>query len=282
MNRRAIAKETAAETVYILEKGYYHYKNRQIDIKEMQAYSEENTVLITQKEGDELLKGLDKLEKGDSPRISVSNEATVKAVLDFSEAGIKNIGVLNFASAKNPGGGFLNGAMAQEESIAASSGLYHCQLKQFKYYDENRACRSMMYTDYAIYSPEVIFFRDDKFQLIEKPVTASVLTLPAVNYGQVLLRREDPNKAKETMKRRMRLTLAIFAATGDKNLILGAYGCGVFGNNPVDVANWWRELLFEEGFGKLFEAIHFAVLDKSKDGACIKAFAKILGPYCER
>lgn len=282
MSRRAIAKEIAKETVRILEKGDYLYRNKRVDIKEMQTYSEENTVLITPKEGEELLKGLDKRGKEGNPRISVSNEATVKAVLDFSEVGVKNIGVLNFASAKNPGGGFLNGAMAQEESIAASSGLYHCQLKQYKYYDENQAYRSMMYTDYAIYSPDVVLLRDDRFQLIEDPVSASVLTLPAVNYGQVLRKGEDAKKAKEVMKKRMKLSLAIFAAKGDKNLILGAYGCGVFGNDPVDVAGWWHELLFGEGYGKLFESIRFAVLDNSKDGACIRSFTKILGPYCER
>ncbi|GIP36095.1 hypothetical protein J2TS4_53050 [Paenibacillus sp. J2TS4] len=44
----------------------------------------------------------------------------------------------------------------------------------------------MMYTDHAIYSSDVIFFRDERFKLMKRPVTASLLTLPAVNYGQVV------------------------------------------------------------------------------------------------
>ncbi|MBP1960909.1 TIGR02452 family protein [Paenibacillus aceris] len=138
----------------------------------------------------------------------------------------------------------------------------------------NRACQSMMYTDHAIYSPDVVFFRDPRFGLIECPVTASVLTLPAVNYGQVHLKGEDPRKAECVMKDRMRLALAIFAHKGDKNLILGAYGCGVFRNDPVKVSGWWRELLEDEGLGVLFSEIQFAVLDTSKDGKCIHTFEK--------
>ena len=107
-------------------------------------------------------------------------------------------------------------------------------------------------------------------------MTASVLTLPAVNYGQVLLKGEDAGKAERTMKDRMRLALAIFASMGDINLILGAYGCGVFRNDPVKVADWWKELLDSEGYGALFAEIRFAVLD-AKDGKCISAFEREFG-----
>ncbi len=62
----------------------------------------------------------------------------------------------------------------------------------------------MMYTDYAIYSPDVVFFRDERFQLLKQPVTASVLTLPAVNFGQVLLKGEDCGQADRMMMERMR------------------------------------------------------------------------------
>jgi len=70
-----------------------------------------------------------------------------------------------------------------------------------------------MYTNHAIYSPQVVFFRDAKFTLLEYPVTASVLTLPVVNMGQVVLKSEDIQEAKHVMKERMRLCLAIFAHT---------------------------------------------------------------------
>ncbi|GIP36094.1 TIGR02452 family protein [Paenibacillus sp. J2TS4] len=66
------------------------------------------------------------------------------------------------------------------------------------------------------------------------------------------------------MKNRMRLALSIFAHKKDKYLILGAYGCGVFRNDPKKVAGWWHDLLNDEGFGSLFSEIRFAVLDISK------------------
>ncbi|KJB87149.1 hypothetical protein AZ66_14750 [Paenibacillus sp. E194] len=268
-------KEIAEETLRIQRQGFYEYKGRRVEFATAQKQSEANSELISPEQGETLIRGIDELPKlPQEPVYFVANETTVKSILDFAEIGKGRVGVLNFASAKNPGGGFLNGAMAQEESLAASSGLYETQLRNERYYKANRACKSMMYTNHAIYSPDVVFFRNQRFDLIERPVTASVLTLPAVNYGQVLLKGEDPRKAECMMKDRMRLALAIFAQKGDKNLILGAYGCGVFRNDPVKVAGWWRELLKDEGLGYLFSEIRFAVLDTSKEGKCIHAFER--------
>lgn len=188
-----------------------------------------------------------------------------------SPRGSSPIAVLNFASAKNPGGGFINGAMAQEESLAASSCLYNTLIAHETYYKNNRACNTMMYTNHAIYSPDIVFFRDGSFRLLEKPVTASVLTLPAVNMGQVLLKGEDAALAKQAMRERMKLALAIFASQKCSHLILGAYGCGVFRNDPNEVAAWWRELL-DEFFPDHFQTVVFAVLDKSPSQSCIAPF----------
>ena len=76
------------------------------------------------------------------------------------------------------------------------------------------------------------------------------------------------------MKRRMKLSLAIFARQKNKHLILGAYGCGVFRNDPKKIAKWWQELL-TDSFADVFETIVFAVLDNSSSQACIKAFQEI-------
>jgi uncharacterized protein (TIGR02452 family) len=69
----------------------------------------------------------------------------------------------------------------------------------------------------------------------------------------------------------MKLALAIFAEQQAKHLVLGAYGCGVFRNDPAQVAAWWEELL-KEGMSRYFETVIYAVLDRSKNGACIRAF----------
>ncbi len=282
MDRKAVARETMA----IMKQGYYVVSGgKKVEIKEELEHSVTASRLIAPKEGQKLLEvyetGYGKGASGDGEgdfstktewKSRVENLSTVDAIFKLVQEGKKNIGVLNFASAKNPGGGFLNGAMAQEESLAASSILYETLVAHEEYYRVNRANSSMMYTDYGIYSPDVVFFRDGRFALVEEPVKASVLTLPAVNMGQVILKGEDVGQAEQVMFRRMKLALAIFADQGVKNLVLGAYGCDVFRNEPRKVAMWWKELLDGE-MGSLFDSVFYAVLDRSRNQkSCIGAF----------
>lgn len=245
-------------------------KNR-IIIKDAMEESIRRSILITPANSDKILEKYSQGAACRQPETRVENISTVEAVRILAQEGKTDIGVLNFASAKNPGGGFLNGAIAQEESLAVSGTLYPTLTVHEEYYTENRKHSSMMYLDYAIYSPEVVFFRDGSFCLTQTPVKASVLTLPAVNMGQVLLKGENPEETKRVMRRRMKLALAIFAEQKAKHLVLGAYGCGVFRNDPRQVAAWWRELL-EEGMGQYFDSIYHAVLDRSRDQNCIRAF----------
>lgn len=269
MDRKAIARQT----LDIMEKGWYETEGTVVEIRARQQESVKNSVLFTPEQGERLLEQYETVSKKTAKyKCCTWNCSTVDAILKLAGENQCRCAVLNFASAKNPGGGFINGAMAQEESLAASSGLYRTLTVHEEYYRNNRACQSMMYTDHAIYSPEVVFFRDGGFRLLEKPFTSSVLTLPAVNMGQVLLKGEDCDTAERVMRRRMKLALAVFAERGAKNLVLGAYGCGVFRNDPVKIAAWWEELLSGE-FKGVFEQIVFAVLDRSKNKACLNAFA---------
>lgn len=274
MDRKAMAKESLA----IMEQGYYELaesgwqsEKRRVMIKESMTQSIKRSVLISPAEGEEILAKYDVCTSGRQPEMRVENISTVGAIRLLAAEGKTDIGVLNFASAKNPGGGFQNGANAQEESLAVSSTLYPTLTAHEEYYQKNRAHKSMMYLDYGIYSPEVLFFRDETFRLTKAPVEASVLTLPAVNMGQVLLKGENVQKAKQVMRRRMKLALGIFAQQKAKHLVLGAYGCGVFRNDPKEIAVWWKELL-EEGMGQYFDSVFYAVLDHSKEKGCFKAF----------
>lgn len=274
MKRKGIAQET----LKIQRQGYYEFEGAEINFSAAQKLSEQKSFLLTPYEGHAIINELKPPESGPSASYKVVNQSTVQAVVDMNG---NYPAVLNFASAKNPGGGFLNGAMAQEEALAASSGLYSTLLLHEDYYAANRACGTMMYTDHAIYSPDVVFFRDDGFDLLGPPVTASVLTLPAVNMGQVILKGENTEKAKAVMKDRMRLCLAVFAQQKKRFLILGAYGCGVFRNDAGDVALWWKELLENEGYGRFFSQIIFAVLDHSKTQNNFSAFADMFGGGAE-
>lgn len=274
MNR----KEMARETLQIIEQGYYEpggkedtEPNTKIIIKEDLEQSIKRSVLISPADGERILEAFYKCTTCSQPETRVENISTVEAIRILAAEGKTAVAALNFASAKNPGGGFLNGAKAQEESLAVSSTLYPTLTAHEEYYKENRAHSSMMYLDYGIYSPDVVFFRDERFQLTQRPVKASVLTLPAVNMGQVLLKGENAEEAKRVMRRRMKLALGIFADQKAKHLVLGAYGCGVFQNDPREVAIWWRELL-EEGMGQYFDSVFHAVFDRSKNNFCMKAF----------
>lgn len=280
-------KATARETLDIMEQGYYEIEGRKIEIRELQEHSVKESFLLTPKQGELLLENCKMKDNNAAGKLlsehtCVWNCSSVDAILKLASEGNDRrnnkrndgIAVLNFASAKNPGGGFLNGAMAQEESLAASSCLYKTLTAHKEYYEKNRVCNTMMYTDHAIYSPDVVFFRDGRFHLLKEPVIASVLTLPAVNMGQVLLKGEDVKEAEQVMKRRMKLSLAIFAEQQCKHLILGAYGCGVFRNDPNKIAAWYKELL-EEFFLDKFESIIFAVMDRSSSQDCIRAFQNI-------
>lgn len=274
MDRKAMAQET----LEIMRQGYYEpaAKNDagqsiQVSIREDLEQSVRRSELISIPDGERILEKYRSCPGCGQPETRVDNISAVGAVRILAAEGKTEIGVLNFASAKNPGGGFLNGAMAQEESLAVSGTLYPTLTAHEEYYQKNRANPSMMYLDYGIFSPDVLFFRDESFQLTGTPVRASVLTLPAVNMGQVVLKKEDVKEAKRVMRRRMKLALGIFAERQAKHLVLGAYGCGVFRNDPGEIAAWWKELM-EEGMGAYFDSVFHAVLDRSREGRCIKAF----------
>lgn len=280
IDRKALARET----LMIMDNGYYDVQGKRVDIHALQEYSVTNSFLLTPDEGEVLLEELCPASAASKSKIGerngekhwqVWNCSTVEAILRLRHEG-KKTSVLNFASAKNPGGGFLNGANAQEESLAVSSGLYRTLTVHETYYRSNRAYKSMMYTNHAIYSPDVVFFRDEHLRLMEKPVTASVLTIPAVNMGQVMQKGEDVKQAKAVMRERMKLVLSIFTRQHDQHLVLGAYGCGVFRNDPMDIAYWWKELL-QESFAGQFETVVFAVYDRSSNQKCIRAFEERFG-----
>lgn len=142
MDRKAVARET----LRIMDQGYYEYKGQKISIQSDMDASVDKSRLITPDEGATLLERYGGGTCTKTLEVRVENLSTVDAIRKLAQEGRENIGVLNFASAKNPGGGFINGAMAQEESLAASSILYRTLTAHEAYYRNNRAQTSMMYT----------------------------------------------------------------------------------------------------------------------------------------
>lgn len=178
-------------------------------------------------------------------------------------AGGATMGVLNFASARNPGGGFTTGAEAQEESLARSSAIYPCLMKHFEsFYKPNRNAQSGVYTHDLIYSPRVPVLRDEAGQLLNQPYLADFATVAAPNLGVMLKNygREAERLAEHALRERIGRILHTFASNGAVNLVLGAWGCGVFGNRPSTVAALFDQHL-QGRFRGRFNSVVFAVFD---------------------
>ncbi|KAH8796870.1 hypothetical protein DL96DRAFT_1010442 [Flagelloscypha sp. PMI_526] len=185
--------------------------------------------------------------------------------------GIAKVGTLNFASAKSPGGGFLGGSQAQEESLARSSNLYPTLTAESvrPYYDSHKKNpKNGFYSHAMIYSPRITIFRKDSGEWMNPPVTVDMLTSPAVNAG--VARRhlgqseETEREIAKVMKERMGRILYLFEKKGASHLVLGSFGTGAFRNDVPTIVNIWKEYLIgnDARFGRSFQTVMFAVIGK--------------------
>lgn len=180
--------------------------------------------------------------------------------------------VMNFANAHVPGGGFLLGATAQEEALCRCSTLYASihSAKASEMYRYNNTHVSAVESDYMLLSKEVYVYRDEKCEPLEAPFQVGVITIPAPNrHGAAMF--APAALVRDTMQRRIRIMLRVAAKHGYRELVLGAWGCGAFGNNPVDVAGYFKQVFVGEQYGKCFEKVCFAVYGR-EDGRNITAF----------
>lgn len=228
-----------------------------------------------------------------SPRIEVTGETTLQAARRLVLADPERpVLALNFASGTHPGGGFLGGADAQEESIARASGLFATLLRHPEYYERNCSCHHTLYTDHMILSPDVPVFRgfpDARCEggsgaidaaaaeatLLEEPWTLSILTAPAPYVGGIEAHHNiTPDRIRDTMRRRIELVLTVAATQEYRRLVLGAWGCGAFGNDPDEVAPMFREAIELPCNRRAFDEIVFAILDRSPSRRFITPFLR--------
>jgi uncharacterized protein (TIGR02452 family) len=251
LNRIAIAEQTLAA----VERGQYINGQHQIvDIADVVRAAVSGTVLH------ELGEPLRSPTRTGPTAIEVTGESTIEALRRLAARPGGHLACLNFASAKSPGGGFLGGAQAQEESLARSSALYPCLRRQPSHYERNRAHHSAYYLDLAIYSPHVPGVRDDAGAWLDRPVLASVVTCAAPNAGALQQHGVfDAAMVEATFARRAELVLAVAAHHGVERLVLGAWGAGAFRNDPAVVADAFAALL-NGGFANAFAEVVFAVV----------------------
>jgi len=267
-------KETATATLQIFDAGYFIAPDgRRVDIQPALSEAVDKTRLYTPEQASSVLENLNP-KPSQLPAIEVTHETTQIAARRLVESeSVADLVMLNFASARNAGGGFINGAKAQEEDLCRCSGLYPCLISQRGYYDANRKQESALYTDHLIYSPNVPWFRTRSRDDPDILILASVITAPAPNAGVVLSRESDAlPKIEATLRRRAGLVLAVAAGNGPRTLLLGAWGCGVFRNDPALVADAFGKWLESDKFAGAFDRAVFAIYDSSKDRATLSAF----------
>lgn len=197
MNNRKKRRQIAEDTLRVLEQGFYiSPSGKRVDIKQVQDRAERGTKVYSPEDLDRLLHKKEDLQFPKfQTAIAVTGQTTLDAVRELVENGFERMLCLNFASARNPGGGFLGGSQAQEESIARSTGLYKCQLQANEYYEVNRKVKSGIYTDYMIYSPTVPIIKDEKGEYLEDLASCGIITAPAVNTG--IVKSREPERVLE-------------------------------------------------------------------------------------
>ncbi|HJP73984.1 MAG TPA: TIGR02452 family protein [Pseudonocardiaceae bacterium] len=214
-----------------------------------------------------------------STRFEVTPESSLGAAERCHTDNSRIVGVLNFASARNPGGGYLNGAKAQEEDLCRCSALYTCLLRAPEFYAVHRASSDLRYSDRVISSPGVPVFRDDQFRLLPKPYPVTFLTSAAPNTGQLARRAPELlTEIPELLTVRAGQVLAAAQQSHVDELVLGAWGCGVFGNAPADVAKAFAAHLGPGGrFGSAFDRVVFAIYDRTREQSTLAAFRAVFG-----
>lgn len=265
-------KIIAEKTLKIISEGYYTFSGKNITIKEQTDSSVKGSFTVAPEDWSNLTKQTQrKANKNFTTEIEVKNLSTIQALQQAKEA--TKIGILNFASAKNPGGGFMGGASAQEESLARSSSLYASLTKDTAMYKFNKAHSTFLYSDYMIFSPDVLFWMDDDGTVLENPLTADVITSPAPNKGAMLQHKRDSEikNIENVFLERIEKVLQLALSQNIDYLILGAWGCGVFRNDPNDVALYFKKVIHEK-FHNKFKKIVFAIYDRSEEQKVLNAF----------
>ena len=199
--------------------------------------------------------------------IEVTEETSLSVAARHDAHGLRTL-VLNFASPTVPGGGFLAGERAQEEYHCRSSALFACQLGGPMYgfhLQQGNALR----TDAMIYSPDVPVFRDDDHRMRETPFKVAFVSAAACDARDVA--PLDQTKISGAMGARIVKVLAIAQANGHDALVLGAWGCGNFANDPALIAELFR-LALDGPFKGAFRRVTFAIVDTTTDERCLNQF----------
>lgn len=265
---RSMLKNIAKETVQILNNNFYEKDGKTIELENLKSsinltveYNQND--LLSEFENENLI----------TTQYEIYKMTTLECCYNLEEK--ENVAILVFASAKNPGGGFLKGSMAQEESIALSSGLYFC-IQNCNMYNINKSDNNKcLYSNNLIWCPDVPVFRDDslkneQYELLDNPYNVSMIVCPAVNVKVARKRGVSDETINLTMEERIDMIFSVAKQQQVKTLVLGAWGCGVFGGSFELICSIFYKYLNQKYKG-CFEKIIFGLLS-SKDIAIAKNY----------
>lgn len=198
---------------------------------------------------------------------------TAQAASKLAQYGGKTA-LLDFASFKNPGGGYMGGSLAQEEAICSESNLYNILSQMTDWYDENRSVRADDESHNALYADRGLYVPDVALTVNSRIVKCDVIVVAAPNWSAASKAGCEKPANDESLSSRIDLVLDMAEDNGVKSIVLGAFGCGVFGQDPRQVARMFKEKLANRPFANVV----FAVLPgRGGDVRNVKAFLDEFG-----
>lgn len=205
------------------------------------------------------------IARGSRVEMIVERADSVSAVLAHATEG-NIVAVANFASYKYPGGMFFQGSKAQEECLCHESTLYNVISKMNEYYEWNNQNKNKaLYTNRALYSKNIVFERD------ENKVFCDVITCAAPNYkAAYTYQRVSAEVNAKALRSRINFIKNVLEKEGVEVFIFGAFGCGVFGQNPEEVARICKE---EFAKSSTIKKVYFSIIDEKTTNV----FRKVIG-----
>jgi uncharacterized protein (TIGR02452 family) len=147
-------------------------------------------------------------------------------------------------------------SLAQEEDLCRHTALYTV-IKDHKSYFNSLKQEWNFFTDALLYSPDVPFVFSQNLEPLPYYFKCSVITSAAVKAsalrGQYNLRQQ----VNFVMLNRIRKIIQCAIQNQTNVLILGAFGCGAYGNESSDVVSYFNQILNVEGYRYFFDEIVF-------------------------
>jgi len=232
-----------------------------------------------------------RLLKRDEPRLSVSTMTTAEACQHFTRERQNHVCALNFANGQTAGGGYKNGATAQEEDLCRQfptlySSLYNATkegLYPFGPCTAHSPSQPERYSD-VLFTSGLTLARsgaEDGYRLLDKSeeveVSMVAAAAPNIRFAKEI---SDTTLIYNTIESIFKTPFVWLPETNV--LILGAWGCGAFGGNPREIAELFVRVLMSEDFGKLYKEIHFAFPKLAAGDNNYEEFVKVFSEFSLR